>query len=225
MRRNSRVSAARLSRRRRLFRAVASVLVASTSGRESSIWPCCPWIWPCVTVICSRPWPGMSRTSIESRRSIARASSSRMRRASSRSSCWVCMVASILGPQRLLSNETVGVTQTLELVVRHAEQRAEHVIRIGTELGRAPTQLGPHVREADAMRLRRMAAEHGVLDHAELPTMDELGVVVQIGEVLDGPRLDPGCLESFGERVTTFAARPLGETALEEIDRREPADD
>src|SRR5262245_56740621 len=225
MRRNRRVSAARLSRRRRLLRAVASALVASTSGRESSIWPCCPWIWPCVTVICRRLWPGMSRTSIDSRRSIARASSSRIRRASSRSSCWVCMVEPILGPHRLLSNETVGVAQALELVTRHAEQRAENVLRIGAELRRTPTELGIQVRKADAVRLGRMTTEHGVLDRTEVPTMHELRVVVQIAEIPDRPRLDPGRLEPLGEHVTTLTARPLRETALEQVDRREPAGD
>src|SRR5262249_43400899 len=151
------------------------------------------------------------------RRSIARASSSRMRRASSRSSCWVCMVGDILGRHPLLSNETVGVTEAAEVVARHAEQRTEHVLGIGTQLRRTATQLGIHVREADAVRFRRMAAEHRVLDRPELPAMGELWVVVQISEILDGPCLDPRRLEPLGERVATLAACPLGETGLEQI--------
>src|SRR5437868_15262488 len=68
-----------------------------------------------------------------------------------------------------------------------------------------------------------MATEHRVLDRTEVPAVGELGILVQVGEVVDGRRVDARLLELPGDGGGRLAARPLLEPALDLVDAGETA--
>src|SRR5690242_3469549 len=87
--------------------------------------------------------------------------------------------------RRLLAQDALLLERRI-LVGGHPEKAAQHVLGVLPELRCGRPDVARRLRERDRVHLGWMAADHGMLDFAEVAPVRELRVVVEIAEIEDG---------------------------------------